>query len=82
MNLIRITDPAKNVISVMQREMQKKVIDFIYKDLSRRNRPMDEYEDTYRIEADFFCCNFHMLRIYFEREYGGTLIIDRVIDKK
>ncbi len=82
MSLIRITDPAKNAITVMQKETQKKVIDFIYRDLSRRTRPMDEYQDTYRIKADFFCCNLNALKIYFEREHNGVLIIDRVIDKK
>lgn len=82
MNLVSITEQASREMFVLKSELKKKIHNYIYKDLSRRNRPMDEYKDTYRIKADFFCAVVHSVSIYFEREKNGSVIIARIIKKK
>ena len=81
MNLVKITEQAAAGISTLQTETGKKLHEFIYHELSRRNKPMDEYEDTYRIKSDFFCCTHLTTAIYFEREKNGTVIIAKVVSK-
>lgn len=81
MNLVKITEQAQKDILILKSDFKKKIHAFIYRDLSRRNRPMDEYPDTYRIKADFFCSTVHETAVYFEREKNGTVIIARIIRK-
>jgi len=81
MNLVKITEQAATSISTLRSETAKKIHEFIYHDLSRRNKPMDAYTDTYRIKADFFCCTYLATGIYFEREKNGTVIIAGVAAK-
>ncbi len=82
MNLVMITDQAGLDLAALHNQLKKQVHEFIYDELSRRNRPMDEYEDTYRVKADFFCCVIHSTAIYFEREKNNTVIIARIINKR
>ncbi|HDT14933.1 MAG TPA: hypothetical protein ENN55_01860 [Firmicutes bacterium] len=81
MKLIEITDAAKNDMRLLPSGQLKKVHEFIYHKLSRRTKPMDEYEDTYRVKANFFKCNIESLSIYFEKEPRGKLIIARITAK-
>ena len=83
MNLVSFTEQSKSDLKTLHPapKQGKEIADFIFKTLSRRNKPMDEYEDTYRIQADFFCCIYLNTGIYFEREKNGTVIISRIIQR-
>lgn len=81
MNLVTITEQAMKDMFILKQDIKNKVHEFIFHELSRRNKPMDEYKDTYRIKADFFCCNVHSTAVYFEREKNNTVIIARIIKK-
>ena len=82
MKLIIITDDAKNDMKLLSTDKRKKIHEFIYHSLSRRTKPMDEYDDTYRVKANFFRCIIDSISIHFEREPRGKFIIARVTEKK